>query len=987
MVSKSSDRVSLVLFGAPRIERQGKPVEVDTRKALALVAYLALTTESHSREALAARLYPESDQAKARAALRRTLSTLKQALGDELLDADRETVTLNPNRLWVDIEQFHTYLAEYRKQIHSADDSCAISLSTLEKAVALYRDQFMAGFTLRDSPDFDDWQFFQTESLRRELIAALGILVCCFSQQHEYEKAIDYTRRWLALDPLDEPAHRQLMRLYAWTGQRAAALRQYRECVRLFDQELGVAPLEETTRLYEAIEENRVQAPSKADNRRQEAGGRRQKDIGGVQIATQEKVLPVTGRALASGAYPLVGRREELDLLLKRYEALRANGHWLVLDGEAGIGKTRLAEEFLARVRARGTVTITARCYEGEANLAYGPFIEGLRGLNLKADSLKKIPGSSLSEAARLLPELAPSRPNLPAPPPLDSPGAQARFFESLSQVLLTICGSGPAGLLFIDDLQWLDGASLELLTYLVRRLRGRPLCILGTWRSEQVGANHRLRALLAEAQRAGTATLIHLSGLGRDAVQELVQAAHSSSPELAERLYRETEGQPFFLIEYLALLEAGEKPANGQWSLPGGVRDLLRSRLNRVSETARQVLSAAAVIGRSFDFETLREVSGRTEIETVGALEELIGQGWIAEVRGAPAPSALVHDFQNETLRAFVYEELSLARRRLLHRRVAEALANRARGRREANAFASPIAAHYQAAGQDREAAEYHRLAGDQARSLYANAEALEHYRTALALGYPAVAELYEAIGDLQTLSGEYRAALHSYQAADAQRDGQSGGELKAKMARVYLRRGDWDLAENLFQAALHLVGASAAPAAHARIYADWSLAAHRLGRAAQAHQLACQALELAQAAQDQHTLAQAHNMLGILARNRDDLDTALKQLEQSLAMAEASQDAGARLAALNNLALVCRDRGDLARGIEYAETALALSKAQGDRHREAALHNNLADLRHAAGQSDQAMAHLRDAVTIYAEIGIEAGTWQPEIWKLTEW
>ncbi|HEX9412190.1 MAG TPA: tetratricopeptide repeat protein, partial [Ktedonobacterales bacterium] len=547
-------------------------------------------------------------------------------------------------------------------------------------------------------------------------------------------------------------------------------------------------------------------------------------------------------------------------------------------------------------------------------------------------------------------------------------------------------------GVIFFDDVHWADSASLELLTYLVRRLGEQPLCLLVTWRSELVPTGHRLRQLLAGAQRAGGATAIALSRLGPTSVQELVQSAAAGNPalpdEIAERLYSETEGLPIFLVEYLTAFTTGAVTAgDGDWSLPGGVRDLLHSRLAAVGETGWQLLNTAAVIGRSFDFDTLREASGRSEEETVNGLEELIAQGLVTDTRGGLDQRTLSYDFSHEKLRALVYEETSLARRRLLHRRVADVLSGRARGRRETESLASQIARHYLRGGNEPAAADYFKLAGEHARALYANAEALAHFRMALALEHPATRALHEAIGDLHTLLGEYAAALASYETAAALCEPEELANVEHKLAMVYMRRGQWDRAESHLEAAIGALGASGPPDARARIYADWSLTARRLGHGEQAQELAGRALELAEAAADARALAQAYNMLGMLASNRGDREDARRHLERSLTLANGLNDPAARAAALNNLALAYGASGAIERALELAEAALALSAAQGDRHREAALHNNLADLLHAAGRADAAMAHLKQAVGIYAEIGIEAGALQPEIWKLAEW
>ncbi len=1010
---------NLFLFGAPRLERDGVPIEVDTRKAIALIAYLAVTRQSHSRDALATLLWEEYDQSRARAALRRTLSVLHTALGAGQLEIERETIGLNPNAsLLVDEDQFRKRLAECQTHGHSPMEVCPVCVTPLAEAAALYRDDFLAGFTLRDSPNFDEWQFFQTESLRRDLASALERLVRYHSAQKEVELAIVYARRLLGLDSLHEPAHRHLMQLYALAGQRAAALRQYQECVRILKQELGVPPLEETTQLYESIK-----------NRKS----------GGAEHTSRDEIkYPLSLKLEASSFhphYPFVGRAAELSTLIEAYTAARADGHFVILEGEAGIGKTRLAETFLAHVQAKGATTVSVRCYEGETNLAYGPFIEALRAAIAqpdRANHVMQVPPHFLSEAVRLLPELRTLRPSpstgtaqgLPPVPPLNSPGSQSRFFEGIRQVLMAICSGAAPGVLFIDDLQWADAASLDLLTYIVQRLRGCPLFILGTWRSEQMPSRHRLRQLLTEAQRAHRATRLSLSRLSLSAVMELVQSldapaskevrAQHIGPLIVHRLYRETEGLPFFLVEYLSAIvdemQAAQKaadpsgdpaaprgatPGGVDWSLPGGVRDLLHSRLIGVSETGRQLLSAAAVIGRSFDFDTLREASGRNEEEIVTALEEVMAQGLVremgmsstlAEVASSPIERGLLYDFGHEKLRALSYDETSLARRRLLHRRVAESLVTRARVRHEASTLASQIAYHYQQSGNETNAAEYFKRSGEHARSLYANAEALSHFRSALLLNHPDAAELHEAIGELQTLMGEYGAALVSYETATNLRGPQVSANLEQKRGNVHHRRGEWELAEIHFQAALTALGEEEAEK-RARIYADWCLTAHQQGQTDKALALARRALELAKTASDVSALAQAHNILGILNRSQGNLDEARDRLEESLALADTLKEPGARAAALNNLALVCTDAGEIERALTLTRTALELCASQGDRHREAALHNNLADMLHAAGQSEAAMSHLKQAVAIFAEIGAEAGTLQPEIWKLVEW
>jgi DNA-binding SARP family transcriptional activator len=220
------------LFGSPQVERNGKPVAFDTRKALALIAYLALAGRQ-GRDRLATLLWGDADTERARGALRRTLSTVRTAIGDALV-TDGLSVELTPGAVDVDVHQFRELLARGR----------------LESAVSAYAGDLLDGFSVRDSPDYEDWQVATRDGLRRELASALDQL----SRDAAPREAVAHARRWLALDPLHEPAHRALMRAHARAGDRAAALLQYRECARVLDRELGVAPLPETSALAQAVE-------------------------------------------------------------------------------------------------------------------------------------------------------------------------------------------------------------------------------------------------------------------------------------------------------------------------------------------------------------------------------------------------------------------------------------------------------------------------------------------------------------------------------------------------------------------------------------------------------------------------------------------------------------------------------------------------------------------------------------------------------------
>ena len=312
--------LNLYFLGPPSIEKDGVPVEINRRRAIALLTYLAVSGGSHSRDALAVLLWPNHDQSSARADLRRILSALNKGLGEDCLEVDREKVGLKIGEgLWLDVDEFRQCLSQPRTHGHSSTEVCSECIKPLTEAVGLYKGDFLEGFTLNDSVNFDDWQFSETGNLRTEMIGALERLVGWYRNREEFDAAIAYARRWLEIDRADEEAHRQLMEMYAKTGRRTAALRQYEECVRVLAQELSTSPQEETRRLYEAVKDNRLSEVSSPSYKPSD---------------TPTNNLP---RQLTS----FIGRKKEI-IEIKRQ---LSSTYLLTLTGVGGCGKTRLALE------------------------------------------------------------------------------------------------------------------------------------------------------------------------------------------------------------------------------------------------------------------------------------------------------------------------------------------------------------------------------------------------------------------------------------------------------------------------------------------------------------------------------------------------------------------------------------------------------------------------------------------------------------------
>ncbi len=315
--------LKLYLSGAPRLELNRRSISLERHKALALLAYLAVTGQPHSRESLAALLWPEYDQSRAYAYLRRELWTLNNTLGEAWLEVDRETVSMRAEaNFWLDIARFEQLTAACVNRQHNREIDCNTCIGQMQEAASLYRGDFMAGFSLRDSAAFDDWQFIQAENLRRQLADLLETLSGCQLRRHEPEAAIASARRWLELDRLNEAAHRRLMTCYAEAGQRNAALRQYQRCEQILNDELDVTPQAETRALYDRIQAGQPVQDSQPD-----------------QAATPARIP----NNLPTQPTPFIGRTEELADIRQLFDnpACRL----VTLLGPGGIGKTRLAQE------------------------------------------------------------------------------------------------------------------------------------------------------------------------------------------------------------------------------------------------------------------------------------------------------------------------------------------------------------------------------------------------------------------------------------------------------------------------------------------------------------------------------------------------------------------------------------------------------------------------------------------------------------------
>jgi len=339
----------ITLFGPPRAEREGVPVKFRRHQTLALLAYLASTDRPHGRAALAALFWPELDEQESHAALRRILYDLGRTIGKGWRDlGDGHVVLPSQPGLWVDVRRFHTLVAQVTAHGHAAHalcDShgaspCDNCLAALTESAGLYRDDFLAGFSLRGAVEFDAWQTFTTESLRLELATVLEKLSASHAGRSQYDLAMRYALRWLALDLLNESSHRLLMQLHASSGDRAAAARQYEQCARVLAAELGIEPAPETTALYHELVPAKLAAEGASVGDRPGMAPAVAQQVASPARVSEMQSSPAPHN-LPPDVTPFIGRRAALGQVAERLAdpACRL----LTVLGPGGIGKTRLA--------------------------------------------------------------------------------------------------------------------------------------------------------------------------------------------------------------------------------------------------------------------------------------------------------------------------------------------------------------------------------------------------------------------------------------------------------------------------------------------------------------------------------------------------------------------------------------------------------------------------------------------------------------------
>jgi DNA-binding SARP family transcriptional activator len=944
------------LFGEFRVWRSEDLVEREEwrRQKCRTLLKLLLTRPGYafSRDEIIEALWPGVSPEAGDRSLRATVSLLRRVLEPDLeRGSDSRYVLRRPPGYMFDRQpdcEVDTWEFEERQE----KAEVARGAGSLEEAINEYRSalKLLRGEFLAEDP-YEDWAMKAREEWHSRQLAVLSELSECLALRGRYTEAIEICGRALALDKYREDLHRRLMLYRYCAGEQALALQAYRRYAKTIKEELGAVPSPELARLKTQVEA---------------------RDVPGVDTLRRypKPRRPLRFPYSLSRMY-FVGRDREYALLAERLkEMMEGLGGAVAVEGEAGVGKTRLVEEFLGYTRSRSVRALSGRCYERELGPPLEPVMDALG-----------LPSTSDEAVSGLLQPRAEELGCLREAEPYDS----TRIYHMLTRKLIHESTSdGCKGLvLFVDDVQWADQATLDFLSYLAKRISGERLLLVVSYRQEDVAEFVGWLEHLAERRAI---TTVGLSRLSLEDTTELL--AHTSSrsfdelPSLAGFIYRESEGNPFYAVEYLRwLIESGAVLIDSrrrisalkgelllESTLPSGVRSLLWARLSGMNDGTRGLLELAAVIGRSFDLGLLCKVSTHgQDTQTFGIMEPLMDSGLIVE-----APEGTFY-FSHDKLRQALYEHLNSPRRRVLHLRVAEALEGE-------GAEPAELAHHYLRAQAWHQALENLIHAGRRAEESYAWEIALESYARAL--------EIVGKLPNSDQRRFELLAARESLlermdrwveRAATVQEMLELANRLgdRAQLAEVHIRRigvlaalADPAGGAAAGQAALTIFRELGDKAGEARAYREMAYVCWMHQDYAGSLKANFRALRIHRETDNRRGEAGDLGNIAQVYRSMGDHDQAVRWAEEA---ARACRKAGDRVGEQfgSFLASIHRERGDPKAALPLVLEGLQFDLELGDKHL-ASLSNAACGALYLDLQApDKALEHFRAAASLNREIG----------------
>lgn len=964
-------------------------VGLKSSKGRALLYYLAVTGRAHTRPALAGLLWGEMPEAAALGNLRKALQQLRAQIGDYLVST-RNSVTLDRDaNWWVDVAAFETMLDEAK----TLDKPLG-----LQAAVDLYGGDFLKGFYLRKAPEFENWYLSERARLREQFLSSLQTLAQAYASKGELGEAISLTRRYMALEPWREKAHRYLMLLLAQDGQRSAALLQYEICRRVLSEELDTIPSEATTALFQRIQMDDLEITLK-------------------RAEVPPSTEPAPPAFLDEGAHtvallqePIVGRQVELTRLSAALgAAVEGNGHIFFVSGEAGWGKTSLLGEFsrLAQEVHPDLIALSGACTTatGDGD-PYQPFREITRMLSGEVEGMWAAGAISRDHALRIwqmLPQIAAafathgpdlvkaftsgsgllrrltahesSSPSLlsdlrtiylrPVDGLQESRLDQERIYEEYTNVLQILSRARPL-LLILDDLHWVDASSLGLLFHLGRQIRESRILILCAYRPEEVtigrdDGEHPLAATLSEFKRLFGDVWLHLGqddpASSRSFVDALIdREPNRLSERFRQRLAQNTKGHPLFTVETLRdMKEQGHLLSNqeDEWiesptvmweALPSRVEAVIEKRVNRLPPRLRELLAVASVEGEEFTAEVVASVLGFEQKEVVSVLSgDLAKRHHLVRavgISGLGSKRISCYQFSHHLFQKYVHDSIDPVERAHLHQAVGEAMEGLFQDRIEQVAI--QLGRHFQEARILDKAVDYLSQAGRAATRVYANPEAIGHYRKAIdlagqiGLSGKVLTALYMSLGRALELDSQFDQALQLYEEMEriAQEKGDRPMELNSLVHRVTIQAvptavHDPMRARQLGERALPLASRLGELQTEAKLLWSLSLANFLSGKLEEAIECGENSLALARQLNLRDQMAQTLNDLGgFIYLYSGHIDQAKAALREARDLWQEVENTPMYADSLGGLCIVHVYTGEFDRAIHYSGQAYQISQ-----------------------------------------------------------
>jgi DNA-binding SARP family transcriptional activator len=713
------------ILGPLEAVRAGRVLEIGAGKRRALLAVLLLhANEVVSSDRLIDDLWGERAPSTASKILQGYVSQLRKLLSDGaeptnggamLLVTRPPGYVLRLEEGQLDADRFASLAAEGRAALGT--DAVQEAASVLREALALWRGPPLAEFA------FDSFAQDEIARLDELCLATLEDRIDADLHLGRQDELVPELQTLVVRHPLRERLRGQLMIALYRSGRQADALQAYQLARAVLREELGLEP----SRGLQEIEQAILRQDPELDVH-----------TASTAASSEAALRPIEGRRSGSA---FVGRQRELGILLRALDdALAGRGRLVLVGGEPGIGKSRLAEELAAMAGERGAQVAWGRCWEEGGAPPYRPWVEALRSLS--GEPLPTASAPDPSEIGELVWRLGRQSSNLPiAAGPADPEHARFQLFDSAAFVLKNASRSRPL-VLVLDDLNWADTDSLQLLEFVSRELDEAPILLAGTYRDVELARGHPLSRTIAELARRSSFERVVVRGLSPVDVGDFIEASCSFAPDpaLVRAVHAQTEGNPFFVREVVQLLTdegvlaPGAAPPAERWRtrIPEGVREAIDRRLDRLPEPCNRCLRIASVIGRDFSLLQLTRLIGDlTEDQILEALEEALAAHVIEELPGTPGS----YEFTHALIQGTLADELSQTRRARLHARIAEVLEELYGN--QADAHAAELAHHFAAAetvlGADK-LVRYSMLAGEAAFAAYAPEQALQHFERALA-------------------------------------------------------------------------------------------------------------------------------------------------------------------------------------------------------------------------------------------------------------